>query len=54
MSRTTLKMRDALAELNAKVDNMSLDVKDAQGTAKMQSKMYDNQAALFVRIACIN
>ena len=31
MERRTLRLRDALADVVAKVDDMALDVKDAQG-----------------------
>lgn len=46
MERRTLRLRDALADVVAKVDNISLDVKDAQGQVKLQNKMLDNQGAL--------
>ena len=46
MERRTLRLRDALADVVAKVDNMSLDVKDAQGQVQLQNKMLDNQSVL--------
>ena len=36
MERRTLRLRDALADVVAKVDNMALDVKDAQGQVKQK------------------
>ena len=46
LERRTLRLRDALADVVAKVDNMALDVKDAQGQVKLQNKMLDNQSVL--------
>ena len=44
LERRTLRLRDALADVVAKVDNIGLDVKDAQGQVKLQNKMLDNQS----------
>ena len=44
LDRRTLRLRDALADVVAKVDNIGLDVKDAQGQVKLQNKMLDNQS----------
>ena len=38
MERRTLRLRDALADVVAKVDNISLDVKDAQGQVRLTRK----------------
>ncbi len=48
MERMTLKLRDDCAEMQAKLDDLALDVKDAQGSVKIQQKMFDNQASFMV------
>ena len=41
-------VKDELTDLSAKVDNMSLDLKDIQSEAHVQRKMMDSQMAQWV------
>ena len=48
ISKTLSTVKDELTDLSAKVDNISLDVKDGQAEANVQRKMLESQIAQWV------
>ncbi len=49
LERLSYTMRDEINDLQNKLDNQGLEVKDVQGALRLQIKMFETQKAQLVR-----